>query len=51
MKQLPLAVEREFREGNFVIKQSDIKFNPVDPDQAHEWLYMYAIGKKSGEIV
>ena len=49
MNQLPLEVEQEFRNVNFVVKASDKRFNQVDPDHALEWLN--AVGKKSGGIV
>lgn len=49
MKQLPEEVEREFRQGNFVVKGSDKLFNQVDPDHSLEWVN--GIGKKAGGIV
>ena len=33
---LPDKLSDEFKEGNFVIKLTDSKFNQVDPDQAQE---------------
>ena len=49
MHMLPDKLSEEFKEGNFVIKLTDSKFNQVDPDQAQEWLN--ATGKKSGGMV
>lgn len=40
---------RNFEAGNFVVKQSNAKYNQVDPDQSQEWLN--ATGKKGGGIV
>jgi hypothetical protein len=39
---------QEFRGGNFVVKQSNTKYNQVDPDQSQEWLN--ATGKKGVEL-
>jgi hypothetical protein len=36
--QLPAEILQEFRAGNFVVKQSNGKYNQVDPDQSQEWL-------------
>ena len=47
--QLPIEIEREFQQGNFVVKRSAAKFNQVDPDQSQEWLN--ATGKRDGGIV
>jgi hypothetical protein len=47
--QLPAEILQEFRAGNFVVKQSNAKYNQVDPDQSQEWLN--ATGKKGGGIV
>jgi hypothetical protein len=47
--QLPAEILQEFRAGNFVVKQSNAKYNYVDPDQSQEWLN--ATGKKGGGIV
>lgn len=49
MNQLPPEVLLEFQAGNFVVKQSDRRFNQVDPDHGTEWLN--ATGKNSGGIV
>ena len=48
MNQLPPEVEREFNQGNFVVKMSKHNFSQVDPDQCQEWLN--GIGKKNGGI-
>ena len=37
MQMLPTEVEQEFKEGNFVVKIGDSKFNQVSPDQSLEW--------------
>ena len=47
--QLPAEILQEFRAGNFVVKQSNAKYNQVDPDQSQGWLN--ATGKKGGRIV
>ena len=49
MLMLPPAVEQEFRNGNFVVKIGESKFNPVAPNQSLEWLN--GIGKRGGGIV
>jgi len=49
MKQLPQEVADEFRQGNFVVKGSNHRFNQVSPDHSLEWLN--GVGKKSGGIV
>jgi hypothetical protein len=36
--QLPAEILQEFRAGNFVVKQSNAKYNQVDSDQSQEWL-------------
>ena len=38
MHQLPDEILELFRQGHFVVKRSQRKFNQVDPDQAQEWL-------------
>ena len=35
-ESLPESVLQEFREGNFVVKRGDSKFNHVSPDQSQE---------------
>jgi hypothetical protein len=45
--QLLAEILQEFRAGNFVVKQSNAKYNQVDPDQSQEWLH--ATGK-NGKI-
>jgi hypothetical protein len=47
--QLPAEILQEFLAGNIVVKQSNAKYNQVDPDQSQEWLN--ATGKKGGGIV
>ena len=47
--QLPAEILQEFRAGNFVVKQSNDKYDQVDLDQNQEWLN--ATGKKGGGIV
>ena len=49
MLMLPPEVEQEFRNGNFVVKIGESKFNQVAPDQSLEWLN--GIGKRGGGIV
>jgi hypothetical protein len=49
MNHLPEEVETEFKQGNFVVKRSNQKFNQVDPDQSQEW--MNGTGKRGGGIV
>lgn len=49
MNQLPEEVKDEFKKGNFVVKESNRRFNQVDPDHSLEWLN--AIGKKGGGII
>ena len=44
MSDLPPEVLLEFQKGNFVVKQSDRRFNQVSADQSTEWLN--ATGKK-----
>lgn len=43
---LPPEVEQEFKNGNFVVKIGESKFNQVAPDQSLEWLN--GIGKRGG---
>ena len=38
MHQLPVDVQTEFQNGNFVVKRANLKFNQVSPDQSQEWL-------------
>jgi hypothetical protein len=47
--RLPPEILQEFRAGNFVVIQSNAKYNQVDPDQSQEWLN--ATGKKGCGIV
>ena len=49
MSVLPPEVLQEFQQGNFVVKQTDRKFNQVSADQSTEWLN--AIGKKHAGLV
>lgn len=49
MNQLPEEVKEEFDKGNFVVKESNRRFNQVDPDHSLEWLN--AVGKKGGGII
>ena len=49
MNHLPPEVLQEFQNGNFVVKESQRRFNQVDPDHSQEWLN--GTGKKSGGIV
>lgn len=49
MHHLPPEVQKEFEDGNFVVKQTSQNFNQVDPDQSQEWLN--GIGKKRGGII
>ena len=49
MHQIPAEIQREFEDGNFVVKRTGLKFNQVDPDQSQEWLN--GIGKKGGGII
>jgi hypothetical protein len=46
--QLLAEILQEFRAGNFVVKQSNAKYNQVDPDQSQEWLN--ATGKNGVEL-
>jgi len=38
MHMLPKAIEDAFRDGDFVVKNSNRRFNQVDADHAQEWL-------------
>ena len=49
MEQLPKEVLEEFKEGNFVVKWNESKFNPVSHGHSPEWLN--GIRKRGGGIV
>ena len=38
INDLPAAVLEEFQQRDFVAKETDSKFNQVDPDHSQEWL-------------
>ena len=49
MNQLPVDVQIEFQDGNFVVKRAKLTFNQVSPDQSQEWLN--GTGKRGGGII
>ena len=49
INNLPPEILEEFMRGDFVVKESDKKFNQVSPYHSLEWIN--AVGKKGGGIV